>query len=61
MTEELFTSGSLRIECLAHFDDFLFAKKELALTREEPQHRRRQSGGGYSSSSPYAERRTDDG
>ncbi len=32
--------GHLRIECLAHYDEYLFDKKELALVREEPQHSR---------------------
>ncbi len=36
VAEELFKDGYLTIECLAHYDDFLFDKKELSLAREEP-------------------------
>jgi hypothetical protein len=33
--EELFRGNYLTVECLAHYDDFLFAKKEMALEKKD--------------------------
>ena len=61
VAEELFEDGYVRVQCLAHYDDYLFDKKELALAREEPQHSRRQLTPGYSGYPAAASRRVDEG
>ena len=33
MTEDLFRNNYMTVECLAHYDSFLYAKKDMALEK----------------------------
>ena len=47
----LFRDGYLTIECLAHYDDLLFAKKEISLKQNDSKYK--SGSGSYSNNNGY--------